>query len=283
MYGKIFESIFNSTLVAEGGYLPTYIFMSMIVLADKDGIVNLSAKALYNRLGFRDYDSKITRGDFDKAIEYLEQEDPESNSRAENGKRIIPLSEIDEVPDNRGWLVVNYEEYRKKASKYDEKRATAERVRRFREREKHCNGDVTECNGTKRSANGKKRHTDTDTDTKISTLSGTCGDKPPRCPKKEIINLYNTILPELPQCKAFSEQYGKMLTTRWREDPERQCLGWWEDFFKTEIRGSGFLMGRVTDFTADLTWIVRPKNFTKIINGNYRNKKKADKTTPDWL
>jgi len=59
MYGKIFESIFDSTLAAEGGWMPTYIFMSMVVLADKDGVVDVASKALYRRLGFSDYDSKI--------------------------------------------------------------------------------------------------------------------------------------------------------------------------------------------------------------------------------
>jgi len=114
-----------------------------------------------------------------------------------------------------------------------------------------------------------------------STLTGTCDDEPPRCPQKEIITLYNTILPELPHCKSFAEKYGKMLKTRWREDAERQSLEWWENFFKTEIRTSDFLMGRVKEFMADLTWIVRPSNFTKIINGNYRNKKATrNQTTP---
>ena len=163
MYGKIFDSIFKSTLVSEGGWLPTYIFMSMVTIADKDGIVNISTKSLYNLVGFRSYDSKISLEDFRLAIDYLESEDPESNSPTENGRRIIPLSKIDEIPDNRGWFVVNYDEYKKKASKYDEREATAERVRRFRERKK-CNGSVTECNGKKRNDNGKNGHIDIDTD-----------------------------------------------------------------------------------------------------------------------
>jgi hypothetical protein len=276
LYGKIFESIFNSTLVAEGGYLPTYIFMSMIVLADKDGIVNLSSKALYNRLGFRDYDSKITQDDFNKALEYLQREDPESNSQVEDGRRIIPLIQIDEIPDNRGWLIVNYQEYAKKASKHDDREATAARVKRFRERAKQCNGDVTGCNGLKRNDNGKNGHIDIDIDIdkKSSNLKVTCDEsssQPPNCPHNEIIAAYNKILPELPHCKTFSDQYRAMLRTRWREDQCRQSVEWWEGLFN-EIRESDFLMGRVNGWRADLTWIVRPKNFTKIVNGNYRNK-----------
>lgn len=169
MYGKIFESIFKSTLVADGGWLPTYIFMSMIALADKDGIVDFAPRALFRHLGFRDFDSKIDFDEFTKAIHYLEAEDPESNSPTENGRRIIPLSETD-IGGHRGWLIVNYLTYRKKASNEEPKGASTERVRRYRERNK--NKDLQKGNGketdetiskrTKRNGNG---HTDTDKNT----------------------------------------------------------------------------------------------------------------------
>jgi rubrerythrin len=166
MYGKVFASIFNSSLAADGGWLPTYIFMSMIALSDKDGIVDLAPKALFRRLGFREYDSKVSYQEFLKAISYLEADDPDSNSTAENGKRIVKRSETD-TGGNRGWLIVNYLVYRQKASKEEPKGASTERVRRFRERNKNNNlhegnGKVTESNDEKRDCNG---HTDTDTDT----------------------------------------------------------------------------------------------------------------------
>ena len=46
MYGKVFESIFDSTLAADGGCMPTYIFMLMVFLADKEGIVDVAPNAL---------------------------------------------------------------------------------------------------------------------------------------------------------------------------------------------------------------------------------------------
>jgi hypothetical protein len=165
VYGKIFDSIFKSTLVSVGGWLPTYIFMSMITLADKDGIVDFALKALYSHLGFREYDSKISFDDFKQAVEYLEQEDEESNSPDENGRRIVPLKEIETMDENRGWLVVNYANYSKKASKHDEREATANRVRRYRDRKR--NESVTDCNGKKRNDNGKKGHIDIDIDVDI--------------------------------------------------------------------------------------------------------------------
>jgi hypothetical protein len=94
----------------------------------------------------------------------------------------------------------------------------------------------------------------------------------PNCPIEKIIEIYNSTCPELPSCTVFSEQYRKMLRTRWREDVTRQCLDWWKWFFENRIRGSDYLMGKIKPWQADLTWIVRPSNFTKIINGNYENR-----------
>ena len=139
MYGKIFDSIFDSTLIVDGGWLPTYIFMSMIALADKDGYVKIAPKALFRQLGFRPYDSKVAYSEFEKAIEYLTEEDHVSNSTAHHGKRIIPLKQIPSCEDNRGWWIVNYQLYREKGSSTD-------RVRRWRESKenKHIESDVTE-------------------------------------------------------------------------------------------------------------------------------------------
>lgn len=163
MYGKIFTSIFDSSLVAEGGWLPTYIFMSMVTVADKDGLVSIAPKALYRRLGFREYESKVSFTEFEQALQYLQSRDGESNSPAHNGRRIVPLSEIEEVEGNRGWLIVNYMEYRKKGSR-EEQGASTDRVRRFREKRK--NNDLQKGNANVTQRNGRNGHTDTDTDTK---------------------------------------------------------------------------------------------------------------------
>ena len=158
MYGKVFESIFDSTLAADGGWMPTYIFMSMIVLADQDGIVDVAPKALYRRLGFGDCDSKILYNDFAAAIEYLQQPDSSSRSAESAGRRIIPMSEVDYPEGNRGFLIVNYEYYRNKGSREDRARQSTERTRRWREKHKK-NNDGTQGDAKKRLG----RHTDTDT------------------------------------------------------------------------------------------------------------------------
>lgn len=96
------------------------------------------------------------------------------------------------------------------------------------------------------------------------------------CPHKKIIDLYHNVLPELPKIVDWNKTLEGYLKSRWREQPERQNLKWWEKFFIDEIKTSDFLMGRVNDFQVNLGWIVKPTNFSKILNGQYKNRKNSD-------
>ncbi len=91
------------------------------------------------------------------------------------------------------------------------------------------------------------------------------------CPHERIIELYHQELPELPVVQAWNGTSRKNLQARWREDSKRQSLDWWQWFFREYVKKSNFLMGRVKDFQATLSWIVRPKNFEKVLNGQYVN------------
>lgn len=95
-------------------------------------------------------------------------------------------------------------------------------------------------------------------------------EKSPSCPHDEIISLYHAILPELPSVRVWGKDNKANLRARWREDKERQSLPWWDALFR-EIKTCPFLVGGKTDFMATLGWIVGPKNFTKILNGAYRD------------
>ncbi|MFH1984802.1 MAG: hypothetical protein ABIL58_23420 [Pseudomonadota bacterium] len=98
--------------------------------------------------------------------------------------------------------------------------------------------------------------------------------KIPACPHNEIIALYNRIcIPAgCPEIREWDETAKGYLRARWREKPERQSLGWWETFIQTEVAASDYLTGKVKPWSADLRWIVKPSNFAKILNGNYRNR-----------
>lgn len=92
-----------------------------------------------------------------------------------------------------------------------------------------------------------------------------------RCPHNEIKKLYHDELPELSPIRVWGDASRKNLTARWREDHERQSPEWWRNFFREHVRTSDFLMGRRKDWQANLDWIVKSKNFHKIMNGLYAN------------
>jgi hypothetical protein len=98
-------------------------------------------------------------------------------------------------------------------------------------------------------------------------------DAPPDTPHQAIINLYHEVLPELVRVKDLTSVRQSYLRSRWREDEERQSLEWWREFFRG-VRGSAFLMGyRESNgrgpFRCSLEWLVRPKNFVKVLEGTY--------------
>jgi len=100
----------------------------------------------------------------------------------------------------------------------------------------------------------------------------------PVCPQSEIVALYHELLPSLARVRDWTPERQSFLRKRWSEKPERQSLDWWREFFGYVSR-SDFLMGRAQTrdghFEADLEWLVRPKNFVKVIEGKYENRKVA--------
>lgn len=97
----------------------------------------------------------------------------------------------------------------------------------------------------------------------------------PNCPHAEIIEAYNATLATqgltAVKLKLWSGQRKSHLSARWREDPERQSLEWWQGLFDY-IATVDFLMGRArTDrpWQADLGWIVTANNMVKILEGKY--------------
>jgi len=118
MYGKIFEDIFYSSLMFNMGWQSVYVFSSMIVIADKYGIVRTDPRALYRLIGM-EADQKVDFKNFMEFIAELEQPDQASNIPECEGKRIIPLSELDDIDGDRGWLIINYDYYLNKGSKND--------------------------------------------------------------------------------------------------------------------------------------------------------------------
>ena len=155
MYGKIFESIYDGTLVEDWRALVT--FQQMIVLCDADGIIDMTPSAISRRTG-------IPIEHIKAGIEILENEDPYSRTEGEGGRRIVRLE------DHRpwGWYLVNHEKYKHLQDSDTVRAQNRERKRRQRAKEKESRL-VTD-------GHAPSRHTDTDTDTKDNGRSATAFD-----------------------------------------------------------------------------------------------------------
>ena len=137
--------------------------------------------------------------------------------------------------------------------------------------ERSFNGRST---GAQRMGRSTNPDTDTDTDT----------DKNKRVAKAttpiaEIVLLYHDYLPNLPKCQRLTAKRSSQIHARWGESPEVQTLGWWQAFFE-KVGKSEFLNGKNDrGWTANLEWITKSENFTKILEGHYDRKSAHDQTT----
>ena len=101
-------------------------------------------------------------------------------------------------------------------------------------------------------------------------------DNLPNCPHGEIVDLYHRYLPANPRMKVWNGDRAKSLMARWREDPKRQSIDYWERFFK-HCSSSLFLTGRTEGaqgrpFLPGLDWMVKASNFAKIIENRYHER-----------
>jgi len=93
----------------------------------------------------------------------------------------------------------------------------------------------------------------------------------PNCPVKQIADLYNETVEILPKWRVLSADTKKNISARWKEHESFRDIKKWGNLFKYCDRNL-FLSGRrdgVTDWNANLAWIVKAANFAKILNRNY--------------
>lgn len=102
MYGKLFSQMYDGTLATKGPWQALVTFQQLIILANKNGEVDMTPEAISRR-------TTIPLEIIQNGIERLMQDDPDSRSPDENGRRIVPLSEHRAW----GWRIVNYDHYRK--------------------------------------------------------------------------------------------------------------------------------------------------------------------------
>ena len=127
--------------------------------------------------------------------------------------------------------------------------------------------------------NVTKNHKPITNNQDIKTISAE--SKIPPCPHQAIIDLYHQTLPELPKVISWNKTREAHLKQRWRElftefecKSSEEALDWFKNDFFQFIKNSKFLTGRTQSkdrrpFLADLEWVIKPTNFTKIIERKY--------------
>jgi ribosomal protein L44E len=120
MFAKIFSQIFDSS-IAEN-HTHRHVFMDLLVLADSDGVVDMTVEAIARR-------TNVPLASVQEAITALSTPDPASRTPDEQGRRLLPINESRAW----GWQIVNYHHYR--AIRDEEKRREYFRDYRRKERE----------------------------------------------------------------------------------------------------------------------------------------------------
>lgn len=95
------------------------------------------------------------------------------------------------------------------------------------------------------------------------------------CPHQKIIDLYHDILPMCPRVREWTPARAIHLRARWNEDEARQNLEYWRRFFEY-VKTCPFLVGQVyaerkRPFFADLEWLTKLANFTKVREERYES------------
>jgi len=123
MYGKLFTQMYDGTLATKGPWQALVTFQQMLILCDKDGVIDMTPEAISRR-------TTIPIEIIEIGIPALEEVDPASRSPELEGRRIVRLSESREW----GWQIVNYAKYRKIRSEEDRKEYMRNYQKNYRKR-----------------------------------------------------------------------------------------------------------------------------------------------------
>lgn len=257
MYAKVFAQIYDGTLCTRGPWEALVTFQQLLVLADQEGNVDMTASAIARR-------TTIPLEIIQKGIASLLEDDPESRTPTENGRRIMPLSE----GRSWGWRIVNYKHYR--SLKREEDRRDYHREYWHKRKAK----DQTETTKTQATQHTQPNQPIAEAEADTEARGGErIADA---CPHSAIVDLFHERLPTARQVRAWTPARQQALRARWREDKARQNLEWWGEFFDYIAR-SDFLCGRSVarqggkPFEVSMDWICKQENFVKVLEGAYEN------------
>lgn len=118
MYAKLFSRITESSLMEEAINV-RYTFVMLLAIADAEGYVIGTDVAIARRLN-------MTVAEFGECVGQLMEPDPNSNSKEEDGRRIV------QSDHERGYKCVNYRAYRDMKDEQDRREYMREYMRKRR-------------------------------------------------------------------------------------------------------------------------------------------------------
>ena len=148
MFAKIFSQIFDSSIASNLEL--RHFFMDMLLLADINGVVNMTPDSIAAR-------TRMPLEMVKRLLAELEMPDPESATPDHEGRRIVRI----DSHRSWGWEIVNYTKYRQYAS--DEQRREKTRLRLLKFRSKYqqkavCNAPETHGNACNAMQKQKQKH-----------------------------------------------------------------------------------------------------------------------------
>lgn len=128
VFAKIFAQIFDSSISAD--YVVRHVFMDLLVLADRDGVVDMTLDAISRR-------TNVPEEIVAHAIAELMKPDRASRSHEEDGARIVLL----DSHRDWGWQIVNYDHYRQIRDEESRRAYFRDKKREQRLSKKSTSGD----------------------------------------------------------------------------------------------------------------------------------------------
>lgn len=268
MYAKVFAQIFDGTLCTVGPWESLVTFQQMLILADQDGQVDMTATAISRR-------TTIPLEIIEKGITALLLPDPESRTPTEEGRRIVPLS------DGRawGWRIVNYKHYRQLRREEDRRSYHREYWHERKAKTQQLNTTQhTQPNQPIAEAEAEAK-----AEIEPTALVGAKAPTPirPDCPYAKIADCWNRTCQTLPKVKGVEEwadSRRRAVRSRWSDKlklgkyaDEQSGVEYWKRLFEY-VEESDFLRGKGGGWRADFDWVMNVTNLSKVIEGKYENK-----------
>jgi len=167
MFAKVFNQIFDSSIADD--FKLRHFFMDLLVLADVNGVVDMTPTAIAAR-------TRIPIDDVREMIQKLEMPDAESRTPDHDGRRIVRLDEH----RTWGWHVINYHKFRDIASEEQRRSKTLARVRKYRGKD-DCNAPVTHGNACNAMQRQKQMHLESSGDANIPIFEEIKAEASIRC------------------------------------------------------------------------------------------------------